>query len=114
MNIILYVIVRFLYVFIAIVTINMFWESPYLSSWLHRWQNLIAAAIALISAAGTILYLARQSKIQQRQLDHEIEKYRHISRKRATAAKAVLPDALSSINDYCEKCMLFILNSATK
>ena len=69
--------------------------------WLYDWQTLIAGALALIGALGTVYYLHAQIE-QARDLENARK------RREENAARAVLPLALNQVVEYAVECIEFL------
>lgn len=65
---------------------------------LFDWQTLIAAAVALIAALWTIRVMNKQARDEQARHDDAL--YR-----KSLAARAQMPDALSSLSRFTEACV---------
>ncbi len=68
-------------------------------AWLYRWQTLVTGIAALAGALLTVRMIERQVQ----QTDH-LEQER-VARK-AIAARVLLPNALASLSDYAEECIV--------
>lgn len=70
--------------------------------WLNRYQSILAGALALAGAGGTVWAILRQIRASE-ELQLDKRKREHL------AAQSVLALALSSLTDYCADCVSYLL-----
>ena len=77
----------------------------------YEWQTLIASAIALTAAWWTIRTIRRQIRLQISQIDDEKRRHVDAQRSKMWAARAELPDALSTLCNYSERCVRHLMGA---
>lgn len=71
----------------------------------HDWQTLIAGAVALFAAWLTVRTIKRQIK-------EDKQRYTDAQRSKSWAARVAMPDALSALCDYTERCVTYLMDTA--
>jgi hypothetical protein len=78
---------------------------------LHEWQTLIASLIALGAACWTIRKISKQIDLQEKQIEFDRERYESTQKSKTWAARAALPDALSSLCGFIKSCVIFLMST---
>ena len=77
----------------------------------YEWQTLIAGTIALVAAWLTIRTIKNQIRLQKSQIDDEKRRHADVQRSKMWAARAELPDALSALCNYSERCVRHLMGA---
>ena len=74
----------------------------------HEWQTLIAGTIALFAAWLTVRTIRQQIKLQQSQIEEDKRRYADAQLSKKWAARAGMPDALSTLCEYTRACVTYL------